>query len=120
VKGWAEEDDISIWGTMQAGKQAAGRIATTEDASEAYEKSRIADTVLSVNRPESKTRATPKVEVGEDREDEGDEIAIATKSDVELFLTKYRDGESQIRIPLETDLARMMLKDAITSGKGKS
>lgn len=117
VKGWAESEDISVWGTMQAGKQAAKRIAEAEDASEAYEKSRIADHVLSVNRPESRTRATPKVEVGEDSEDDETAVAVESKSDIELFLSKYRDGESQIRIPLETDLARMMLKDAAEGGK---
>jgi replicative DNA helicase len=112
VKGWAEEDDIAVWASTQAGKQAADRIAKSEDASEAYEKARIASIVMSLNSPSRKTRATPKVEIGED---EGDESAVVLSSAaaLELFLTKYRDGEGQIRIPLETDLARMLIKDGV-------
>lgn len=112
VKAWAEEDDLSIWGSTQAGKQAADRIAKSEDTSEAYETARIASIVMSLNSPTKHTRATPKVEVGEDATDDGS-IVLTSAAALELFLTKYRDGEGQIRIPLETDLARMLIKDGI-------
>jgi replicative DNA helicase len=111
MKGWAEEDDVAIWSSTQAGKQAADRVAKAEDASEAYEKSRIASIVLSLNSPSNKTRSTPKVEIGEDTGDENAAIELSSVAQLELFLTKYRDGEGNIRIPLETDLARMIIKD---------
>lgn len=111
VKGWAEQDKLSVWASMQAGKQAADRIAKAEDASEAYEKTRIASIVMSLNAPSKKTRATPKVEVGEGELEDESEVVLTSAARLEMFLTKYRDGEGQIRIPLETDLARMLIKD---------
>lgn len=112
-KAWVEEDKLSMWATTQAGKQAADRIARAEDTSESYEVSRIASIVLSLNAPTKRTRATPKVEVGEDEEHDGNSIVLSSAASLELFLTKYRDGEGQIRIPLETDLARMLIKDGV-------
>jgi replicative DNA helicase len=112
AKAWAEEDDIPIWSSTQAKASAADRIARSEDAGEAYEKSRIASNILSLNSPSNKNRSTPKVEIGEDDDAEDDrEVVIKKASQLSMLLTKQRDGECNVHIPLDTDLARMLIKD---------
>jgi len=34
------------------------------------------------------------------------------KSGMELYLAKYRDGESKVSIPLDPDFSRMLVKEA--------
>lgn len=111
-KGWAEEDNLSIWATGQAGKQAAKGIARSEDASESYDKARIADIIITLNRPEKRSRATPKVEIGEDDAEAAKEAAtVTTGADLVALMSKYRDGEDQIMVPLDADLRRMLIRD---------
>lgn len=115
VAGWAAEDKRAIWGTTQLGKQAADRVGKSEDVADNYDKARIADIFLTLNRPVKKSRATPKVEIGEDEDEKGDaervEKATGVGGDLELQLAKYRDGAADVRIPLHTDLKRMLIRD---------
>lgn len=116
IAGWAATDQLSIWVMTQLGKQAADRIGKSEDASEAYDKARIADQFVTINSPKRKSRATPKVMIGEDDDDSAAESRIKKSNtpgsgDLELFLAKYRDGVANIVIPLQTDLKRMLIQD---------
>jgi replicative DNA helicase len=115
IAGWAVEDELPIWCTTQLGKQAADRIGKTEDAAEAYDKGRICDTFITINQPVHKSRATPKVEIGDDNDTEGDRARVqklsVSGSDLVLFLSKYRDGVANLAIPLTTDLKRMLIQD---------
>lgn len=116
IAGWAATSKLSIWCTTQLGKQAAARIGTAEDAAEAYDKSRICDIFVSLNKVKKTSRATPKVNVGDDDDEEADKEraeanTVQGSGDMELCLAKYRDGASNIIIPLETDFRRMLIRD---------
>jgi hypothetical protein len=116
ISGWAATDQLPIWVMTQLGKQAADRIGKSEDASEAYDKARISDLFVTINQPKRKSRATPKVMIGEDEDDEAAESRIKKANvvgsgDLELFLSKYRDGLANLVIPLQTDLKRMLIQD---------
>ena len=37
---------------------------------------------------------------------------MLTAPPINLFLAKHRDGESKLKIPLATDLARMLIREA--------
>lgn len=114
AKSWAEEDAISMWVTTQAGRGAVDKVATAEMASDSYDKSRIADVIVSLNKPNRKSRATPKVEIGEDDDDGNNEDTVVMKNaaGLELQLTKHRDGEGNITIDLSehSDLSRMLIR----------
>jgi len=115
VAGWATEEKLAIWATAQLGKQAADRVGQSEDIADAYDKARIADIVATLNKPKVKSRATPKIVVGDDVDDDDDENDVKTAStingDLELQLAKYRDGVANVRVPLQTDLKRMLIRD---------
>lgn len=115
IAGWAAEDELPIWCTVQLGKQAAERIGKAEDAAEAYDKSRICDTFISINQPKRKSRATPQYQIGDDGDDKADRERVqalsVSGSDLELYLSKYRDGLANLVIPLQTDLKRMLIRD---------
>lgn len=104
VKDLIDSEHIPCWATMHAGKQAARGTATAEDAAESYDKSRIADVVVSLNAP-SVRRRTVEVE-GEDAPD------APPTADMDLYLAKHRDGEGFVRIPLSTEFARMLIREA--------
>lgn len=116
IAGWAAEDDLAIWCTAQLTSAAAERVGKAEDVSEAYDKARICDLFATINRPKRKSRATPKIEIGDDDDDAADEkrvesVSVSGSGDLELFLSKYRDGLANITIPLSTDLKRMLIRD---------
>jgi len=71
--------------------------------------------VATLNKPKVKSRATPKIVVGDDVDDDDDENDVKTAStingDLELQLAKYRDGVANVRVPLQTDLKRMLIRD---------
>lgn len=112
---WAGDENLVIWSSTHAGREWADKLIQAEATSESYDKARIADTVLSLSSPKRRSRAAPDVSSIERKrptpapEEEG-RIKIARRP-IELFLAKYRDGESKLRIPLETDFARMMISE---------
>jgi replicative DNA helicase len=117
LKTLAEEDGYAIWSSTQAGREYAETVATAEAAGESYDKSRIADIVCSLNIPKKSTRST-KMEFDEDGEMTRVTEALAPKVvapgapvQMELFLTKYRDGASRITIPIEADFAKIFIHE---------
>ncbi len=118
VKGFAEEEGLAIWNTTQAGRDYADTLATAEATSESYDKARIADIILSLNEPKAKSRGTAPVSV-EDEDDFDDEAAATSGASaeamtgrrIELYLAKYRDGQSRISVPLDAQLERMYLAE---------
>lgn len=119
LKGLAEEDGYVVWSSVQAGKEWAARIAMAEAASESYDKARIADLVVSINDPNERgrRRKTVEIEKGEwDDEEEPEEVEGVTVPGIrrmEAWLAKYRDGLSKLRIPLDCDFSRMLVKEAV-------
>jgi replicative DNA helicase len=111
LKTLAEEEGLGVWTSTQAGREWEKKIATAEAASESYDKARIADMVVSLNSPESRTRSTKVVE-GEAEEGVG--AKVMKRSTLELFLAKYRDGEGKVRIPLDADFSRMLIQEGET------
>lgn len=113
----AEEDGYVVLSSTHAGREWAKRVATAEASSEAYDKSRIADAVMSLNDPLELGRKGRKTIVEEDDEDEddGEEIGEPTVKDgaklLELYLGKYRDGDSRFKVNVEADFARMTMRE---------
>lgn len=114
IKGMAEEMGYAVWNTIQAGREWAGEVAKVEAASESYDKGRIADIVISLNKPKKKTRSTR--ELGGSLDDDEDEAiereAKITGDYMEAYIAKYRDGESKVTIPLDANFTRMHIDEA--------
>jgi len=117
LKALAEDNGFAVLSSVHAGREWAKRTATAEAASEAYDKSRIADMVASVNDPNA-NRSGRKAIVEEDDEedDDGEEISgpgesKSKVSQLEIHLAKYRDGESKMSFPVRADFARMTIKE---------
>jgi replicative DNA helicase len=117
LKDLAEEGGYAIWSSVQAGREWANKIATAEATSESYDKARIADLVLSINSVDSKSRTTKTIDdFGEDVEDE-DISALAKGVPMELFVAKYRDGDSKFSIPLDARFDRMLMEELEEAGE---
>jgi replicative DNA helicase len=115
MKALAEEDDYVIWSSTHAGREWAKRTATAEASSESYDKSRIADLVFTINQPKDAKRRTTAMVVDDDEDatvEVDDDEPEEGKANLEGFLAKNRDGLSKVSIPLEADLARMLIKEA--------
>ncbi len=108
MKNLAEEEGYAVWSSAQAGKEWVQKLATAEASSESYDKSRIADIICSLNTPGKESRSTRIVVDKEDDMDDDEEIVGKY---MELFLAKYRDGESKVIIPVSPDFARMYISE---------
>lgn len=109
LKTLAEEESLVIWSSTQAGREWESRTAGAEAVSESYDKARIADVILTLNAPKDE-RSRSK---GGSSDDVEDESAVSeSKSRMEVFLAKYRDGESKVRIPLDPDFTTMMIRES--------
>lgn len=111
---FAGEENIVVWSSTHAGREWEAKLITAEATSESYDKARIADTVVSLSAPKRRSRARPDVSKIERKRptpapDDGGVKTV--RRPIELFLAKYRDGESKLRIPLDTDFSRMMIKE---------
>jgi len=89
LKWLADEYKIGVWSTVHASKEWAEKFAGAEASSESYDKSRISDLVLNLNQT-SEQKMT---------------------NEMDLYLSKYRDGKSAIRIPLSTTFSHMIFKE---------
>lgn len=109
VKGLAEERKLVAWSSVHAGREWAARTATAEATSESYDKARIADTVISLNEPNKRRH----VEVSDDAEEDTEELEdfAPEPAKLELFLAKYRDGESRLKVAMNADFTRMRLAE---------
>lgn len=118
LKRLAEEEGYVIWSTVHAGREWAGKTATAEASAESYDKSRIADLVVSVNDPFSGKRRRVELSTDEDApgmDEEPPEVEIGAAvghQKLELFLAKYRDGVSKLKINLDCDFTRMLMREA--------
>jgi hypothetical protein len=117
LKAMAEDDGYVVWTTTHAGREWAAKVVTAEGAAEAYDKSRIADTIFTINDPfASARRKRIELSMDEDEEDEEPEVEgpaaeeTATRR-LELFLAKYRDGLSKIKIEVDADFSRMSMAE---------
>lgn len=116
LKGLAETDGYAVWTSTHAPRDFATEIATAEATGESYDKARIADMVVSLNTPSKKTRRTTvKLDIDGEGEDGGEEVPELSEHAkgkyIEMFLAKYRDGDSQIGIPLDAQFARMLVEE---------
>lgn len=116
LKQLAEEDGYVLWSTVHAGREWAHQIATSEATSESYDKARIADLIVSLNDPNSRPGRRKKTIIEEDDDDEEEEVKTkdateASSRRMELYLAKYRDGVSKLKIELDADFSRMRLKE---------
>lgn len=111
VKAFGEEEGYAIWASTHAGRDWAKKVATAEASGESYDKSRIADIVLTLNTPERKTRST-KVTLSDDDDDIIDDPSTLAKYRyIEMYLAKNRDGESRISIPLDGNFSKMLFEE---------
>lgn len=115
VKALAEDEGYAIWNSLHAGREWAEKLATAEASSESYDKSRIADIVISLNQPKRKSRSTREIK-GDPDDDSAEKIAEReakiTGQLVEAFIAKYRDGESGITVPMDVNFTRMHMDEA--------
>jgi replicative DNA helicase len=120
LKRLAEEQGYVVWSTVHAGREWAHQIATAEAASESYDKARIADLIVSLNDPNSKPARRKRVMVSTDDDDDESEEPGEVKGFegnssatqlLEIYLAKYRDGVSKLRIDVTADFARMVLRE---------
>jgi len=111
-KAFAEEDGYAVWASVHAGRDWEKKVATTQAAGESYDKSRIADLVVTLNTPEKKTRST-RVIIDDDEDEDfiDDPTTLAKYRYIELYLAKYRDGEARISIPLDGNFAKMIFDE---------
>lgn len=113
IKTLAVEENIGIWSSTHAGRGWVDKIAGAESVAEAYDKARIADTVLTLNQPKKADRSTAIMDDDEEEPKPPPEpTGVGTA--IELFLAKYRDGESKITIPLDADFSMMLMKERLT------
>jgi hypothetical protein len=118
AKGLAEDDGYAVWSATHANKEWAKMVATTEAAKESYDKSQIADLVISINDPSALvSHRRAKVETDDDDGDGDDEEfevgdEPTKERALELFIAKYRDGESMRTVKMTADFHRMLLREA--------
>lgn len=118
LKQLAEEEGYVVWTSVHAGREWATQIATAEATSESYDKARIADLIISLNDPNAKPDRRKKAVVSsdDDDDDEPEEVkGFASGPEgprrMELFLAKYRDGLSKLKIELDADFSRMIMSE---------
>lgn len=119
AKELAEEDGYFVMSSTHAGREWATKIATAEATSEAYDKSRIADVVMSINDPNEIKRKGRKTVIADDDdddfEDDGEELTEPSVKEgakrMELYLGKYRDGDSRFVVSVECDFSRMSMQE---------
>lgn len=108
LKNFAKENHVAVWSSTQAGREWAKKVATAEAASESYDKSRIADIVLSINLQNAHSRST-KILLDTDESD--DSVLYDPQRYREMFLSKYRDGQANVLIPLTSAFEYSLLEE---------
>jgi replicative DNA helicase len=116
----ADEEGYAIWSSTHAGREWSKDIAEAEAAGESYDKARIADIVMSINKPEKKKRTT---NITTDKDDDEDDDVSANEAapsgantavqgeQMVLRLSKYRDGQGRVSIPIDAQFAMMYMEE---------
>lgn len=108
LKALAEEEGLVVWSSTQAGREYESRTAGAEAVSESYDKARIADVILTLNAArDGHSRAKTA-----DDDVEAESAESESKSKMEIYLAKYRDGESKTRVALDPDFSTMLIQEA--------
>lgn len=110
------QEGYAVWTSTHAKAEYATKLAGAEAAAESYDKVRIVDIAMSINEPEKKTRTTRVIMDDEDELDEEKERQEAVKGRakgkyLELYLAKYRDGESLVKVPLDAEFAKIYISE---------
>jgi replicative DNA helicase len=116
IADFAGEEGYAIWTSTHAGRDWADKTAEAESAGESYDKARIVDVAISINKPKKKKRSKVMSE-----DEDGDEDTASRKISgkyMEMRLSKYRDGDSAITIPIDADFARMYLTEIDDEDEG--
>jgi replicative DNA helicase len=92
IKSLAQEYGIAVVTSTHASKEWADKLIKPEAASESYDKARIADIVISLNRSRE-----------EGRED--------VRKYLDIYLGKYRDGEDGVLVPVRVDRPTMLFEE---------
>ena len=112
---WLSQQGHVVWSAVQAGKEYAKKLADAEASSESYDKSRIASLAMSINFPEKESRRTKISTDDDDDEDETeDEIFVVDGKYMELYVSKCRDSEDKVRIPVDAMYAKGYIKEIET------
>lgn len=126
AKALAEDDGFVVFSSTHASAQWASATATSEATSESYDKARIADMIISINDPnykgkehKSKKKAVKVEGVEADDFDGSEEFTAKTTKikPMELFLSKYRDGEANRTIPVMCDFHKMLMNEVEKGAK---
>lgn len=88
LKSLAQEANCAVLTSTHAGKEWAERLIKSEGTAEAYDKARIADIIVSLN----KSRVDGREDV---------------RNYLDLFLAKYRDGEDNLIAPVRVHRSTM-------------
>jgi len=99
-----------IWVSVHAGREWRNKIATSEAAGESYDKSKIADIVITLNTPDKKSRTT---KMPFDEFDDEEPMIEPGHRFIELYLAKYRDGEARISIPIDANFKQYIFTEIV-------
>lgn len=103
VKSIGQRYGAVIWAVTQAKQEAEGKIATNKHAAWGYDKSRLADSVLTINPGlDEKGRPMSEKEMGDSRC---------------LFVSKARKTSGRFIIPLTTDFATAYITEQLEGDK---
>jgi len=80
-----------VWSTTQLKQEVVHKIGTAEAVSEAYDKSRIADILVTLNQDTEQEKMMPP--------------------EIDLWLAKFRDGESKRMVKLKATLSKMLFEE---------
>jgi replicative DNA helicase len=105
-------DDYAVWVSTHAGREWKKKIATSEAAGESYDKSRIADIVLTLNTPDKNSRTT-KLPFDDEFDDDEESILEPGHRFIEFYLAKYRDGEARISIPIDSNFKQYVFTEIL-------
>ncbi len=92
IKSLAQEYNIAVMTSTHASKEWADKLIKPEGVAESYDKARIADIVISLNRSRD-----------EGRED--------VSKYLDVYLGKYRDGEDNFLVPVRVDRPTMLFEE---------
>lgn len=112
LKALLDEENLAGWATVQAGKEWATAMASSEAASESYDKARIADMIVSLNFPRRRSRSSVVMDDADEDETVEDETPKPTP-DLVAYLAKYRDGKARVEIPLRAEFETMLIEELV-------